>query len=116
MIKSAYGHNHHGRRNTIINRELCQDECPRCGRCEDWEYVILCKGIEEFKVEYLNKMKQKMSKEAKTDDKKDAVELILNDIKRYLFQENNEYATTQNIVGMRLIVRGWVVKNWRDID
>jgi len=57
-----------------------------------------------------------MNKEAKTDDEKDTVELILNNIKRYLFQENNDYITTQNIVGMRIIFRGWVVKNWRDID
>ena len=37
-------------------------------------------------------------KEQITDEEKETVEMIVNDIKRYLFSENDEYTTTQHLI------------------
>ena len=40
MIKFAYGFNHYGLRDTIVNENIFQATCPRCGAVETWDHVI----------------------------------------------------------------------------
>lgn len=57
-------------------------------------------------------MKGKMFKIAKQERERQLVELIVKDIETYVNQESNEHTTTQHIVGMDFIFKGWVMKNW----
>jgi len=49
-------------------------------------------------------------------EERQSVEMILNDIKQYIFSEDDEFITAQHIIGMKMLFRGWVVKNWMNID
>ena len=42
--------------------------------------------------------------------------MIIEDIKTYVMGAQNEYVTTQHAIGMELIFKGWVVKNWFDMQ
>ena len=76
----------------------------------------MCAGTDELKQEYLDELKKTILKEKITDDEKIIVDMILDDINTYLFSKDNEYNTTQHIIGMKMIFRGWVVKNWININ
>ena len=93
-IKCVTGYNHHGQRNAKINNDLCLTKCPRCNRCEDQEYVILCNRNENLKEEYIKELEQILKKSSRRESKCDIVKLIIADIKNYIFQENKEYVTT----------------------
>ena len=62
-IKCISGFNHQGKRNLIINKNLCYEEYPRYELKEDWEYIILCNGINKMKNELINDMIEEISKE-----------------------------------------------------
>ena len=115
-LKCVTGFNHHGRRGNIINNGLCSSKCPRCEEHEDWSHVVKCEGIHQKKEACVKDLNEAIKKEAKTDEEKDIVEMVVMDIKRHIGLElSGEYFTTQHIIGMKCIFRGWVVKNWRDV-
>ena len=62
-IKCTSRFNHHRKRNSIINKNLCCEESPRCGLKEDWEHAILYDGINKMKNELINDMMEEISKE-----------------------------------------------------
>jgi len=115
-MKCAYGYNHHGKRNAKINNDVCRNKCPRCNAIEDWEHIILCKGVESLKNEYIEELKVLTTKEKINDEERLMVNLIINDIESYLLDDGNEYNTTQHLIGMKMIFRGWVVKNWSNVN
>ena len=48
---------------------------------------------------------------------REVIKIIINSIEKYLMvNEQNECMSTQHIAGLKHIFRGWVVKNWRDIN
>ena len=102
-IKYVSGFNHHGKRNSIINKNLCFKECPRYKLKEDWEHTILCDGISETKNELINDMTEEISKEQLGTEEEQQIEMIINDITKYLHKRNNEYNTTQHLIGMKMI-------------
>lgn len=115
-LKCIVGYNHHGKRNKLVNKGLTEDKCPRCEQIEDWEHVILCQSITGMKDEYLNELKSKMSKIAIHENERELVELIMKDIKAYVHNEDAEFTTTQQLIGMDLLFKGWVVKNWLNVN
>ena len=42
--------------------------------------------------------------------------MIIEDIKNCVYQEGEEHMTTQHLVGMDLVFKGWVVKNWLSVQ
>ena len=114
-LKCVYGFNHHGKRNTLINKGMVDSKCPRCGEDEDWEHVITCPSIQNIKEQYIDKLKEKLQKIARNEHDKEEVELIIDDIETYVMQRQKEYVTTQQVIGMDKIFKGWVVKNWIDV-
>ena len=77
---------------------------------------MLCRGISEVQNEYASDMKTKLMKIARNEEEEDMINMILEDIKKCVCQESEEYATTQHLVGMDLAFKGWVVKNWLDVQ
>ena len=73
--------------------------------------MIQCQGIEELKEKYLSNMKKKLKIIAKKDKEKELIEIIVRNIECYVKNEENEYITTQQIIGIDLTFKGWVVKN-----
>lgn len=67
-----------------MNEGLTVSSCPRCGRVEDWEHVILCDGIQDQKEKYLKDMEDKLKKVASNEKDRDTVELIARDVQNYL--------------------------------
>ena len=59
-LKCVYGYNHHGERNSKINKGLVQTTCPRCGDKEDWEHIILCQSISNLKDQYVSELNAKL--------------------------------------------------------
>jgi hypothetical protein len=114
-LKCVYGYNHHGKRNGKINKGLVQTKCPRCGEEEDWEHIILCQSISNLKDQYVSELKAKLEKETTNENDKVEIGMIVDDIRNYVMKEQNEYATTQHVIGMDLLFKGWVVKNWLNV-
>ena len=61
-------------------------------------------------------MKTKLKKIASNEQKEDIISMVVVDITNYVNQEEKEYVTTQHLVGMELIFKEWVVKNWLNIQ
>ena len=40
----------------------------------------------------------------------------MQDIKKYLFQEDGVFMTNQHLIGMKMLFRGWSIKNWMDVN
>ena len=69
-----------------------------------------------MKETYLKEMETKMRKVARNDEEQDIVTIIIGDILQYMKDEEHEYITTQHVIGMELIFKEWVVKNWMDMQ
>ena len=69
-----------------------------------------------MKEEYLNELKNKLSKVAKDDINKETAEMIVDDIKRYVYNKDQNYITTQHVIDIELLFKGWVVKNWLNMQ
>jgi len=112
-IKCVWGYNHHGVRNAMINKNLCSNRCPRCENVEDWEHVITCPAIDHLQCEYIKEIKEKGNKIIHSDDDKQLFKLIIEDVTQYLARnESWTYNTTQHIIGMKNMFKGWIVKGW----
>jgi hypothetical protein len=115
-IKSATGYNHHGVRNKMVNAGLVSDRCPRCDDIEDWQHVVLCNSINHMKEAYLIDLEASLLKLKHGYSERETFELIIGDIRKYLWQQEEGYVTTQQEVGMKYVFRGWVVMNWINVN
>ena len=64
----------------------------------------------------MNELRAKIGKVAKEDIDKETAEMIVSDIKRYVNKEDQHYVTTQHVIGIELLFKGWVVRNWLNIQ
>jgi len=79
--------------------------------------VIQCNGINDMKDKFIKQLEDKLKKIKTTDREKDIINVIVQDMYHYLNRNDHcEYATVQHLVGMSLIFKGWVVKNWENIN
>ena len=68
--------------------------------------MILCQGITEMKDQYVTKLNEKLRKLVRNKQEEAIIKMIIGDIKIYMNQEENEYVTTQHLIGMDLIFKG----------
>ena len=61
-------------------------------------------------------MKVKMLKIAQNEQDEELVDFIIKDIRNYVSRGDEEYITMQQVVGMELIFKGWVMKNWLNVQ
>jgi len=69
-----------------------------------------------LKEQFIAELKAKVGKVAKDETNKEETEIIIDNIKNYVMQKNNEYVTTQHVIGMEILFKEWVVKNWFDMQ
>ena len=62
ILKCITGFNHYRCRDDSINYGIVGNKCPRCGQEESWQHVILCEGIADIKLKYVNNLRDKLSK------------------------------------------------------
>ena len=114
MLKFIAGFNQHGKRIKEMNKYNKTACCPLCGEEEDWEHVIKCpekKMVRDKWLEKLGKDIKKVSrhKYAGSNEKLHAKEMIL-DAKRYFDDDEEELFTNKQIIRIRSLFRGAVVR------
>ena len=67
-----------------------------------------------MKEQYSKDVKINLRKIVTTESENEIVKLIASNLKTHLKEEDNNYVTTQHIVGIELVFEGWIVKNWRN--
>jgi len=82
-----------------------------------WEYVILCESIEDLKLKYIKTLEEKINKDKRIEAVREQIDLMLHDIGQYL-KDGEEFDghTTQSIIGISQIFRGWIIKNWVNVQ
>ena len=112
QINCCIGHNPHGRRENLID-DCKGSECPRCGVEEDWNHVLLCPGNFVKNKAFVKNMRKEIGK-IKTDDVVRKEEMV-EDIEDFL-NGNDRRRTLQRIVGINMIFRRFIIKNWHNED
>ena len=64
----------------------------------------------------MDKIKKDIKKVKNIKEIQEEVEWMLSDILNYMQNNNTEGLTTQSEIGMRNLFRGWITKNWRDVN
>ena len=65
--------------------------------------------------EYIQTLKTALRKVKDCDHLSNQIEWMLQDIERYLnSREPYEGVTTQSVIGMNALFRGWITKNWKN--
>ena len=116
MMKCAHGFNHYGLRDSLINNNMIDDSCPRCQEVETWDHVIKCKETIKLRKEFIQKILLELLKNRERVDVNEIMSFC-EDILVYLENDQEvEYETNQQYVGMKELFRGYVVKNWMSTD
>jgi len=113
MLKCVYGYNHYGQRDAMINDYMVEAICPRCEMIETWEHVLKCnenkKGRPAFAEDLIETLIKNTSKEVNEDE----IFTFVEDIMKYVRnEEEGEYKSNQQYVGMKELFRGYIVKVW----
>jgi len=114
MIKCASGFNHYGLRNELINNKMIGSECPRCSEPETWDHVILCHCTKGLRKQFIVDLLKELFKNREPTVTYEEIFDMVEDILVYLDKEDEEnYTTSQHMVGMDQLFRGYVVKVWK---
>ena len=69
-----------------------------------------------MKEAYLIELGGKINKINQVKLEMNAVTFILQDLRNYLHQKDEPLVTKQQVIGMKYVFRGWVVKNWLSLN
>jgi hypothetical protein len=116
MIKCSHGFNHYGLRDSLINKEMTEEYCPRCDMVETWDHVIRCAKTLAMRKEFIEKLLLAMLKD-RDDVSVNEIMAMCEDIVCYMEAGSEEdYETNQHYVGMKELFRGYVIINWMETD
>jgi len=111
IIKCTNGYNPYGARQAMINKQLIGSECPRCNELETWDHVVRCKETKHLRRKFIFDLAKELLKHRPHQCSHDEVLDMTEDILLYLDNEDDdEYATSQHLIGMKYLFRGFVVK------
>ena len=114
IIKCANGYNHYGQRDTAMNKQQCNGECPRCSKNESWEYVVQCKEIRHLRKDFVKNLLIEMLKERPKEVDRIDIFDIIEDILKYLDEdEEGDFETSQEFIGFKYLFRGIVMRDWK---
>ena len=102
MKKCAHGHNHYGERDALINKDVTNQECPRCNETESWDQVLKYKNTMKMHVEHAKE--STISLMQCKNRKVDAEEILsfIEDMLRCLENEEIEdHETNQHLIGIK---------------
>ena len=117
LIKCVHGFNHFGTRSVAINKNEFDKSCPRCSKVENWEHVVRCVKTAEFRKDFITEMATELIAVKQNKVSVNEIFDMLGDILNYMEDDDeNDYETNQQMVGMRSVFRGHVVKVWKGIN
>ena len=105
-IKCVAGYNHHGCRNSKVNKGMTSNRCPHYDEVEGWEHVIRCEGINQMKEAYLIDLEEGTKKIKGADNEWETIRHVLDNIRKYVCNSDEDLVTIQQIIGMDLIFKG----------
>ena len=104
-----------GKRIKLTDKKNKNDVFPMCNQVETWEHVMLCDNQCEKREEWLKKLKKSLHHVAKkgkeTMHELNVVNEIIKDVGKYFNNEQN-FWTNQQVIGIREVLKGIAVKNW----
>ena len=112
-LKCYYGCNPYGVRHKLINAGTTNSECPRCSEEETWEHVVQCKKTVSMRAEFILNLHADLKKVQIEDVPDYELRLIIEDIRKFMRDEVDNYNTNQQIIGMKHLFRGFSVKAWK---
>jgi len=112
MIKCANGFNYYGLRHAMINNNMIEANCPRCNQVETWDHVVWCSDTVRLRREFITELLLELLAERNEEVSIDNIMAFGEDIVQYLEYEEDEeeYETSQWLIGMKELFRGYVVK------
>ena len=113
-LKYSIGFNIHGKRDCKINQFVVEETCPICSEIEDWNHVIKCSCVESKRNEYLSKIRRKLEKVDDTSEDQEKINIIISDV-RNCFNDELNFQTNQELLGMRIFFCGTLVKAGHEI-
>jgi len=117
MIKCVYGYNHYGQRDVMINDEMIDSRCPRCDMTETWEHVVQCNENKHGRPEFARDLMETLLKKKSTDVNDDEIISFVEDIMKFIRNDDEgEYSTNQQYIGMKELFRGYIVQVWQGVE
>ena len=109
-MKCKTSFNHFSCRDEKSNKGLVTNKCPRCNKIENWLHVMTCEGAEDLKEKHVYNLIEGIKKVQNAQHL--SVEWIVSDIRACLKRDDRyEHKTTQSVIGIENLFRGWIVKN-----
>ena len=101
----------HGERECQTNESMEDDSCPRRSKPEDWNHAIPCGCVQSNKNECLGRLRKKCERIDSNNVDQFKTNAIISYIQKKLNKESN-HLTNQELIGLRNVFRGMVVKCW----
>jgi len=117
MIKCVYGYNHYGQRDVMINDEMIESRCPRCDMIETWEHVVQCNETKNRRPEFVRDLMETLMKKKSNEVDEDEIISFVEDIMKFIRNnEDGDYKTNQQYIGMKELFRGYIVQVWNGVQ
>ena len=97
----------------MINDYIVEARCPRCEMIETWEHVLQCNENKKGRPAFVKDLMETLIKNKSKEVNEDEIMSFVEDIMKYARNEQEgDYKSNQQYVGMKEIFRGYVVKFW----
>ena len=117
MIKRIYRYNYFGQRDAMINEYMVEATCLRCDLIETQEHVLHYNENKKGRLEFAKNLIKTLFKKKSKEVKEDEVMSFTEDIMKYARDdENGEYKSSQQYIGMRELFRRYAVKDWSRVE
>ena len=111
MIKCSHGCNHCGLRDALMNGNMVEATCPRCGQIESWDHIVKCDDTKSNRAEFIrNLMLELVSRKPDSVDVNEIMSFMEDILRCFDNEIEEEYETNQYFVGMQNLFRGHAVK------
>lgn len=95
---------------------MIDDHCPRCQEVETWDHVIKCKETIILRKEFMKKLLLELLKNREFVDVNEIMSFCEDILVHLENDQEVEYETNQQCIGMMELFRGCVAKNWMSAD
>ena len=97
----------------MINDYIVEARCPRCEMIETWEHVLQCNENKKGRPVFVKDLMETLIKNKSKEVNEDEIMSFVEDIMKYARNEQEgDYKSNQQYVGMKELFRGYVVKVW----
>jgi len=96
---------------------MINNEYPRCSETETWDYIIRYEETKNLRWKFIKELAIEMIKAKLTNVCVNDIFDMIEDILQYLENDDSdEYETSQELIEMRDLFRGYIVKVCKGVD